>query len=71
MVVTGLKIGTVSYQWPKTGTSGYLTSAFLWRRQPEEFRVMGIAHELSTQNVPIQEKSWIQPSWNEEKQAAE
>ncbi|MBL9146178.1 MAG: hypothetical protein JNM99_21030 [Verrucomicrobiaceae bacterium] len=69
--ITGMKIGTVHYQWPKTGTSGNLTPAFLWRRNPEEFRVMTLFDERSDRVKSVEEKRWIQPSWNDGQRAEE
>lgn len=71
MWITGMKIDSVSYHWPKTGTSGKLIPAFLWRRTPEEFRVMTIAEELNDRVPSEREQRWIQPSWNEGRRAEE
>lgn len=67
--ITGMKIQRVGYSWPKTGTSGNLTPAFLWRRQPEEFRVMSIDNEMSNERDSLVETRWVQPSWNEGRRA--
>lgn len=67
--ITGMKIERAVYHWPKTGTSGNLSPAFLWRRQPEEFRVMNLDNEMGDERDSLVETRWVQPSWNDGRRA--